>query len=148
MTLQLEINAKQVRDPGAIPGGLVMVTPPVGAPDYWLMRVRLSPRQAIVAFPKFMTVGIGFQNEEADWNTNLPYAVPAWRIFEHIKANKGDDAIKDEDCIAAITLIRDELIRQRPGDAKIVAKFEERARGEAAAVALANMLQAIWRKLA
>jgi hypothetical protein len=74
--------------------------------DYWEYRVRLSDRQAIVGFPKFGTIGIGFAVEE-DWNTNLPYTTPAERIYAHIKHNKGDDAISDEDCIAAIELIRE-----------------------------------------
>ena len=85
-------------------GGGVMFTPPIDE-NYWLWRVRLSDTQAIVGFPKFMTIGIGFQREE-DWNTNLPYTCPAGEIFDHISHNKGDDAIPDSACIAAIELVQ------------------------------------------
>jgi hypothetical protein len=63
-----------------------------------------------VCFPKFATIGIGFQHEE-DWNTNLPYTTPADEIFKHISHNKGDDAIKDSDCLLAIVAIQEELKR-------------------------------------
>ena len=106
--MQLEYNSKVVPDNGNLGNG-VMITPPINA-DFWMMRVPLSERQAIVCFPKFCTVGIGFQHEE-DWNTNLPYTRDARDIFEHIAHNKGDDSISDADCIAAIealqTAIRD-----------------------------------------
>lgn len=74
--------------------------------DYRTYRVRLGDKQAIVGFPKYHTVGIGFAVED-DWNTNLPYTCDAERIYEHIECNKGDDSISDEDCIAAIRLIQD-----------------------------------------
>lgn len=105
--MQIEINERFVRAntnlriPG---GGTLMVTPPIDE-DYWLLRVRLNGTQAIVGFPKFGTIGVGFQREE-DWNTNLPYSCGAMEIFEHISHNKGDDAIADDDCIAAIELVR------------------------------------------
>jgi hypothetical protein len=83
----------------------IMTTPPLDK-DYWMIRVQLSENQAIVAFPKFRTLGIGFQIEEASWNTNLPYTFPAKKIYEHIKINKGDDSISDEECIKAIRLIQ------------------------------------------
>ncbi len=85
----------------------IMMTPPISG-DYWLLRVPLSANQAIVAFPKFMTIGIGFQQEE-DWNTNLPYMIPAEQIFDHINHNKSDDTIHDADCIAAIRLIQEAI---------------------------------------
>lgn len=84
--------------------GAALLTPPIDE-DYWAYRVRLTDTQAIVAFPKFFTVGIGFAREE-DWNTNLPYTCDAEEIFQHIEHNKGDDAISDEDCIAAIRMIQ------------------------------------------
>ena len=58
-----------------------------------------------VGFPKFMQIGIGFQQEE-DWNSNLPSTTSAEDIFNHIKDNKGDDSIPDERCIEAIEMIR------------------------------------------
>ena len=85
-------------------GGLCMITPPLDE-DYWLFRVPVSDRQAIVGFPKFLTVGVGFQREE-DWNTNLPYTCEAKEIFDHIEHNRGDDSITEETCIAAIEAIQ------------------------------------------
>ena len=84
--------------------GPLMLTPPVNE-DYWLFRVRLSDTQAIVGFPKFRTIGIGFAREE-DWNTNLPYTCGAAEIYDHIAHNKGDDAITREACIAAIEMVQ------------------------------------------
>jgi hypothetical protein len=84
--------------------GPVMITPALGE-DYWSWRVMLSPRQAIVGFPKFMTVGIGFA-VETDWNTNLPYTCDAEEIFEHIRHNKGDESIPDADCREAIRMVQ------------------------------------------
>lgn len=80
-------------------------TPPIDK-DYWAYRVKLGEVQAIVGFPKFLTIGIGFAHEE-DWNTNLPYTCDAGQIFEHIKHNKGDESIPDEDCLTAIRMIQD-----------------------------------------
>jgi hypothetical protein len=90
-----------------------MMTPPIDE-DYWLYRVRLSENQAIVGFPKFMTIGIGFADEE-DWNTNLPWTCEAAEIFDHIDHNKGDDSIADEDCVAAIKMIQ-AAIREDQGE--------------------------------
>jgi hypothetical protein len=85
--------------------GPFMLTPPIDE-DYWTYRVRLSDTQAIVGFPKFLTVGVGFAVEGDDWNCNLPYTCDARQIYEHIEHNKGDDAISREDCIAAIEMIQ------------------------------------------
>lgn len=85
-------------------GGVVMITPPLDE-DYWEYRVKLSETQAIVGFPKFMTIGIGFAEEE-DWNTNLPYSSPANEIFDHIIHNKGDEGIADADVLKAIEMVR------------------------------------------
>lgn len=91
--------------------GPAMITPPIDE-DYWAFRVRLSERQSIVGFPKFMTIGIGFAVEE-DWNTNLPYTCSAEEIYEHIARNKGDDSISREDCIEAIRLIQQAALEGR-----------------------------------
>ena len=85
--------------------GMIMVTPPLDA-NYWLFRVGVSDVQGIVCFPKFGTLGIGFQFEE-DWNTNLPYTCGTKEIYNHIKHNKGDDKISDTLCIEAIKMIQD-----------------------------------------
>jgi len=81
------------------------MTPPI-AEDYWRFRVRLSDKQAIVGFPKFTTIGIGFAVEE-DWNTNLPYSSPTDEIYEHIKHNKGDRTISKARVLAAIRLVQE-----------------------------------------
>lgn len=78
---------------------------PMSGEDYWAYRVMLSGRQAVLGFPKFGTIGIGFAIED-DWNTNLPYTCDAEEIFQHIQHNKGDDAIPDNAVRAAIRLIQ------------------------------------------
>lgn len=105
MNLQVETNPKQLkyRDPSP----RVMVTPAIDE-DFWLWRVPVSAKQAIVAFPKFGVIGIGFQVEE-DWNTNLPSSTPAEEIYAHIRHNKGDDSITDQTCIDAINLIQEAI---------------------------------------
>lgn len=87
--------------------GPLMLTPPIGD-DYWAYRVRVGDGQAIVAFPKFFTVGIGFAKEE-DWNTNLPWTCGAQEIYDHIKHNKGVESVSDEDCLQAIRMIQEAL---------------------------------------
>lgn len=106
--MTIEYNKNVVKDSGIIGSG-VMITPPIDE-DYWFIRVPLSENQAIVAFPKFMTFGIGFQHEE-DWNTNLPYSCDADAIYSHISHNKGDDNIPDDSCIEAIKELQAELKR-------------------------------------
>jgi len=89
--------------------GAIMTTPPIGD-DYWLFRVGVSDIQGIICFPKFGTLGIGFQIEE-DWNTNLPYTCDTMEIYNHIKHNKGDDKISDAVCIDAIKALQDACIK-------------------------------------
>jgi hypothetical protein len=101
--LVLERKDQENKTP-VVAGGLLMMTPSVG-PDYWKYRVLLSDKQAVIGFPKFFTIGIGFAVEE-DWNTNFPYTCTADEIFEHIKHNKGDEQIADEDVREAIRLIQ------------------------------------------
>lgn len=84
--------------------GLAMKTPNIDE-GYWLFRVAVSDEQAIVAFPKFMTFGIGFQKEK-DWNTNAPYTRDAEIIYNHIKHNKCNKNIRKEKCIKAINMIQ------------------------------------------
>ena len=83
----------------------VMMTPPIDE-DYWTYRVKLNDAgQAIVGFPKFTTIGIGFAQEE-DWNTNLPYTCDANEILAHIIHNCGDTSIKDADVLLAIAMVQ------------------------------------------
>ena len=95
--------------------GPFIMTPPISE-DYWEYRVRLTKTQAIVGFPKFFTIGIGFSVEE-DWNTNLPFTCDTEKIFQHIKHNKGDDSIPDDDVRAAIRMVQDAAAADRAGGA-------------------------------
>lgn len=95
---------------------MIMITPPIGS-GYWLFRVPLSKKQAILGFPKFMTIGIGFEKED-DWNTNLPFSCDTDKIYDHISHNKGDDSISKEDCIKAIEMIQAaaKVYKEKAGD--------------------------------
>jgi hypothetical protein len=106
--LVLEQRAQDDKTQIAIPapGGPRIMMSPAPGPDYWLFRVRVSDKQAILGFPKFFQIGIGFAVEDADWNTNLPATCDAEEIYEHIKENKGDDAISRETCLEAIQMIQ------------------------------------------
>jgi hypothetical protein len=88
----------------AVNGAVCSLPPSVR--DYWLFRVKLSGAQAILGFPKFGTIGVGFA-KETDWNTNLPYSCPTENIFNHIKHNKGRGNIKNEDCLKAIRMVQE-----------------------------------------
>ena len=99
----LTLETRDQRNENVRAGGLILT--PIVNEDYWAYRVKLSDTQAIVGFPKFRTIGIGFAQEE-DWNTNLPYTCGAEEIYDHIAHNKGDDAISREDCIAAIGMVQ------------------------------------------
>ena len=100
----LTLERKNQPDGTANVGGIALLAPLVGV-DYWEYRVIVSEGQAVVGFPKFGTIGIGFAQEE-DWNTNLPHTVSAEEIYEHIAHNKGDASIPDDWCIEAIRLIQ------------------------------------------
>lgn len=113
MKLELETRAQRDQTKSAA-GGALMMTPDLDE-DYWAYRVRLSETQAIVGFPKFGTIGIGFAREDDDWNTNLPYRCETDKIFNHIRRNKGDDAISDDDVRAAILLVQEAAVRDRGG---------------------------------
>jgi hypothetical protein len=109
----------------------VASTPPIDE-DYWEYRVKLSDTQAVVGFPKFSTVGIGFAQEE-DWNTNLPFDCETATIFKHIAHNKGDDGIDDDDVVTAIRLIQEAATADRAaaglGDLDDEARGRLRSRG-------------------
>lgn len=95
--------------------GPVSLTPPVSG-DYWAYRVRVADGQAIIGFPKFTTVGIGFA-KETDWNTNLPYTCDTDEIYEHIKHNKGKGSISREACLQAIRMIQERATLDREASA-------------------------------
>ncbi len=107
--LILEINQKFIDGDdnkvllfGKIPA---MITPPLDE-DYWQFRVMVSDEQAIIGFPKFGTIGIGFAKED-DWNTNLPFSYSTKTIWENIKVNKYFASIPDELCLKAIKMVQE-----------------------------------------
>lgn len=90
-----------------------IILAPLVNEDYWLFRVKVSETQAVVGFPKFSTIGIGFAREDEDWNTNLPYGCGTNMIVHHIRRNN-DEGISKEVIHDAIVLIQDaarELMR-------------------------------------
>lgn len=103
--LELQVKDGSLVDYQPLAGMGVLVTPAIDE-DYWLFRVAVSDKQAIIGFSKFGTLGIGFQHEE-DWNTNLPYNCGVSQIYDHIKHNKGDSKISKSRCIKAIQMIID-----------------------------------------
>ncbi|KKN16069.1 hypothetical protein LCGC14_0979580 [marine sediment metagenome] len=104
--LVLEVNDRDLPNKGIIGAGAIMVTPPINE-DYWCFRVRLGEEgQAIVGFPKFGGIGVGFAQEE-DWNSNLPFVCAASYIYGHIAHNKGPEAITASECIEAIEMVRE-----------------------------------------
>lgn len=105
LTLERRDQADETAEAVAPGGGKILMTPAIDE-DYWAYRVRLSEKQSILGFPKFLTIGIGFAVEGYDWNVNLPYTETAEVIFRHIHKNKGDDAITDESVIEAIRLVQ------------------------------------------
>ena len=104
--MKLEVNEKIVDETPILKGGshYIMMTPALGE-DYWAFKVKLYRNQALLAFPKFGTIGIGFAQEE-DWNTNLPYTSPTEKIYNHIKHNKKYKQITKAQCIKAIKMLQ------------------------------------------
>lgn len=131
MELKIEVNDKLVPDEDGqrtidkkapdvfkeivqklkLQGVVVLATPDIDE-DYWLFRVRVTEKQAVVVFPKFGILGCGFQ-KEIDWNTNLPLDVDAERLWEHIKENKLD--ADKETTIKAIKLLQEYLNKNNVG---------------------------------
>lgn len=109
MKLVIETNETFIKANDAFKFGqnVVLITPPLDE-NYWALRVRVSKDQAIVAFPKFSTVGIGFQRE-TDWNTNLPYNCDTYAIYKHIRHNKGDTQIRKKTCMDAIKMLQERI---------------------------------------
>lgn len=82
----------------------VMMTPMIDE-DYWVFRVKLHEDQAVIAFPKFSTMGIGFAQEE-DWNTNLPYRCQTKNICAHIWENRKYEEITRPMVMKAIQMLQ------------------------------------------
>lgn len=121
MKLQLQMNSnfdfgQYDKSLVTINGMGAMFTPPIDE-SYWMMRVPVSKKQAIVCFPKFGTIGIGFQIED-DWNTNLPHTMKTQYIYDHIKVNKGQRHITRATCIAAIDMLQVAAARLMDADGR------------------------------
>jgi hypothetical protein len=101
--MDIQINEKAVKDVTKVNEYVFVMRPDVT--ENWIARVPLANGQALIAFPKFGTVGIGFE-KETDWNTNLPVTCSATTIYDHIKHNKGSRKITEEECLAAIEELR------------------------------------------
>lgn len=106
LVLERKAQADETRKYENTDGVVVGLMTPALDEDYWAYRVRLTDVQAVVGFPKFTTIGIGFAVEDEDWNTNLPWTVEATTIAGHIEKNAGDDTITRWDIVAAVTLIQ------------------------------------------
>jgi len=82
----------------------VMITPPIDE-YYWTFKIPLHKEQALVAFHKFGTLGIGFAIED-DWNTNLPYTCDTNKIADHIWHNRKYPQITKKILIEAIEILK------------------------------------------
>jgi hypothetical protein len=100
LELEFRDDFKKSRDTLKVGNVTVMMTPQIDE-DYWVFRVKLFKDQALVAFPKFGTIGIGFAVED-NWNTNLPWTCETKEIFNHIKENRKYKEISDKTCLLAI----------------------------------------------
>jgi len=95
-------------------GVVALFTPPI-SPDYWQYRVMVCDGQAVVGFPKFTTIGIGFAVED-DWNANLPYTSEASDIANHIWHNRGplpDDVPSFDLVVRAVQMIQEAATADR-----------------------------------
>ena len=105
-TVEINTNFHRSYDSISLGDCVVLTTPPINE-KYWLFRVKLYKDQAIIGFPKFGTIGIGFAIEDADWNTNLPFSYSAKVIYDHISENKKYEEISQNDALQAINLIKE-----------------------------------------
>ena len=101
--MKLVLERKSQDDSSGRVSERVLITPAIGA-DYWSYRVDVGGGQAVLGFPKFGTIGVGFAVED-DWNTNLPYRCETDEIFEHIKHNRKPSTASDDEIKQAIELI-------------------------------------------
>jgi hypothetical protein len=108
--MKLILERKNQPDQTAIIGP-AMITPPIQK-DYWEYRVQLGEGQAILGFPKFNTIGVGFALEK-DWNTNLPFRCSTEEIWQHIKHNRGKTIAKPLEIKRAIDLICEAAAQDR-----------------------------------
>jgi hypothetical protein len=112
--MELILERKNQPDKTAIFGdtAFAMVTPPINE-DYWEYRVQLGEGQAILGFPKFNTIGVGFALEEKSWNSNLPFRFSTEDIWEHIKRNRGKTTAKPQEIKKAIEMVCEAAAQDR-----------------------------------
>lgn len=103
--LVLERRAQKNETPEVAVGGVTLVMTPPISDDYWAYRVRVANGQAVLGFPKYGTIGIGFAVEN-DWNSNLPYWCGNEEIYKHIAHNRGTPDLSEAVCRRAIELIQ------------------------------------------
>jgi hypothetical protein len=117
MNLTLERKSQIDESPLVAANGQVIasITPRVGDDDYWAYRVGLTESQALLGFPKFGVVGIGFAVEDEDWNTNLPSSIDAEKILDHIWKNAGPTVTDKAVVLEAIQLIQRAVEEDRRG---------------------------------
>src|ERR1700691_6567629 len=111
--MKIEVNSSFAESETKIKtgnGSVLLITPPLDA-EYFVARVPLCKEQSIVVFPKFLTYGCGFAQEE-DWNTNLPIACPPEKIWNHIKHNRKHASITKERGVKAIEMLQKWCVEQ------------------------------------
>jgi hypothetical protein len=109
--MELKLERKTQRDDTLQAGGLAL-SPRLGE-NYWVYRVRVGGGQAILGFPKFRTIAVGFAIEDYDHNTNLPFRCSTAVIWEHIRHNRGPATATVEEMKAAIELICEAAATER-----------------------------------
>lgn len=113
MNLTLERRSQVDKTKTVDVGDATLSFTPAIDEDYWEYRVVVSdseqPYQAVVGFPKFSTIGIGFAVEDADWNTNLPYTCDTDMIVDHIWVNRklSDFDLPREKVAEAVRLVQE-----------------------------------------
>lgn len=105
LVVEYKKDFKPSKDCIEVGATVIMFTPAISE-DYWIMRIKLFRNQALVAFPKFGLIGVGFAVEKGSWNTNLPYQTPADHLYRHIECNKKYDQITKEHCLKAIKMLQ------------------------------------------
>lgn len=78
-----------------------------GAHRGWLFRVDVGGGQAVIGFPKYTTIGVGFEQEPESGNTNLPYTTPAKALLNHSWCNRGGMTATPEEALRAFELVQE-----------------------------------------
>jgi len=88
----------------------------------WYYRVALGCGQAVIGFPKFTTIAIGFQAEPVHLDLNYSYDRGTETIFRHIYPNKGSSEIGDARCREAIRMVQEAAARDLAGPGAATAR--------------------------